>query len=101
MDVPAKLLACQNKINNWAGDHFNNLGKQISILRNSLNMLNHSNRYGDNLLRISELEANIEILTIQEEIHWKQRARSNWLRHGVRNTSFFHTFSSDRSVTIL
>lgn len=77
MDVPAKLLACQNKQKNWAGERFNNLGKQISILRNSLNMLNHSNTYGDNLLRISELEANIERLALQEEIHWKQRARSN------------------------
>lgn len=96
LDVPAKLLTCQNRIIKWAGSRFNNLGKQISMLRNKLNILNHSNRYEENLLRISELEATFERLSIQKEIHWNQRARSNWLRHGDRNTSFFHTFASDR-----
>lgn len=32
----------------------------------------------------------------QEEIVWVQRARANWLKHGYRNTSFFHNFASSR-----
>ncbi|KAK8461281.1 hypothetical protein SEVIR_1G007383v4 [Setaria viridis] len=32
----------------------------------------------------------------QEEIHWFQRARANWLKQGDRNTSFFHNFATKR-----
>jgi hypothetical protein len=38
----------------------------------------------------------IEILLEQEEVHWAQRSRANWLQHGDRNTSFFHNFASAR-----
>jgi hypothetical protein len=38
----------------------------------------------------------IEILLEQEEVHWLQRARANWLHLGDRNTSFFHNFASAR-----
>jgi hypothetical protein len=38
----------------------------------------------------------VELLLEQEEIHWFQRSRSNWLQFGDRNTSFFHHYASAR-----
>jgi hypothetical protein len=38
----------------------------------------------------------IEILLEQEEVHWLQRSRANWLQSGDRNTSFFHNYASAR-----
>jgi hypothetical protein len=35
----------------------------------------------------------IEILLEQEEVHWQQRSRANWLMQGDRNTSFFQNFA--------
>lgn len=43
-----------------------------------------------------EVMIRIELLLEQEEIHWAQRARANWLKHGDRNTSFFQNFASKR-----
>jgi hypothetical protein len=38
----------------------------------------------------------IELLLEQEEMHWLQRSRANWLQYGDRNTSFFHQFATAR-----
>ena len=43
-----------------------------------------------------EMAALIELLLEQEEVHWLQRSRANWLRHGDRNTTFFHQFATAR-----
>ena len=41
-----------------------------------------------------DLTLKIEILLEQEEIYWAQRGHAKWLRHGDRNTNFFHQFAS-------
>ena len=41
-----------------------------------------------------EILLRLELLLEQEEIIWVQRARANWLKHGDRNTNFFHHFAS-------
>jgi hypothetical protein len=43
-----------------------------------------------------EVLLRLELLMEQEEIFWVQRARANWLKHGDRNTNFFHHFASSR-----
>lgn len=41
----------------------------------------------------------IEKLSEQEEIHWNQRSRVNWLQYGDRNTKFFHASATQRRKT--
>ena len=43
-----------------------------------------------------EKAALIEILLEQDEVHWLQRSRANWLQHGDKNLAFFHSFASAR-----
>ena len=46
--------------------------------------------------RQKEILVLIENLLEQEEIHWVQRGRANWLLHEDRNTSFFHNAATAR-----
>jgi hypothetical protein len=39
---------------------------------------------------------NIEKLENQRDLYWKQRAKVNWLTKGDRNTTFFHSYASER-----
>lgn len=41
-------------------------------------------------------EREFEKLLIQEEMHWQQRARKQWLQAGDINTAFFHQCSKRR-----
>jgi hypothetical protein len=50
----------------------------------------------ENEIIAKEKAALIEILLEQEEVHWQQRSRANWLMQGDRNTSFFQNFASAR-----
>lgn len=56
----------------------------------------NSVRVTNNSYRISELEHDIERLLIQEEMHWNQRTRANWLAQGDGNIKFFHSFALER-----
>jgi hypothetical protein len=42
------------------------------------------------------MAALVNLLLEQEETHWMQRSRANWLRQGDRNTTFFHNYASAR-----
>ncbi|XP_073067166.1 uncharacterized protein [Primulina eburnea] len=80
----------------WAGSRFSDLSRKIEALRKELDALMNPLKASSNERRINELENIIEKLVMQEEMHWKQRARTNWLVQGDGNTKFFHSFASQR-----
>lgn len=45
---------------------------------------------------VEVLKHKLEKLENQRELYWKQQAKVHWLKHGDRNTKFFHGFASER-----
>ena len=64
--------------------------KRITKLKKDLEKLRRGPVNANSLASQKEIIVLIENLLEQEEIHWLQRGRANWLLHGDRNTSFFH-----------
>ncbi|OMO84741.1 hypothetical protein COLO4_21865 [Corchorus olitorius] len=38
------------------------------------------------------------LLLEQEQMHWMQKSRVNWIIHGERNTKFYHTITKKRRI---
>lgn len=47
-------------------------------------------------MELERLESELEHLLVKEEVYWKQRSRVGWLRHGDKNTAYFHKHASCR-----
>ena len=54
--------------------------------------------YGQNLHNINKLKTKINTLLHHEEVFWRQRSRSVWLKAGDKNTRFFHQRASQRHI---
>ncbi|KAA3460258.1 reverse transcriptase [Gossypium australe] len=48
------------------------------------------------LSKIIDTKIHLNMEIEKDEVYWEQRARVNWLRHGDRNTAYFHNCTTAR-----
>ncbi|XP_038716004.1 uncharacterized protein LOC120009459 [Tripterygium wilfordii] len=83
-------------IGGWGKEKFGDIGRAIKEVSSKLHELRKDAAYQNNVSAIIALERKLEQLYEREEIHWKQRARTNLMAHGDRNTKYFHARASER-----
>lgn len=49
------------------------------------------------IVNIMKVKLALNLEADKEELYWAQRARSNWLKFGDRNTTYFHRLATQRS----
>lgn len=69
VSIPARLSQRSGDLKVWAGNRFDQLGRQIKLIRKEVNRLSSSNVIKENMSRIAELEKKVEKLSVQEETH--------------------------------
>ncbi|KAA3469397.1 reverse transcriptase [Gossypium australe] len=75
--------------------HVNN-GKNEQGWRNDCFISMIQDPIDKNLEEILEVQLGLNLEADKDEIFWEQRAKINWLKHGDRNTSFFHRSAISR-----
>ena len=91
-----KVGVVPDELHKWDREVLKKPEKRIKELKADLERLRRGPITDANIAAQKEIMVRLELMLEQEEIHWMQRARANWLKKGDRNTSFFHNYATKR-----
>ncbi|MED6158737.1 hypothetical protein PIB30_117172 [Stylosanthes scabra] len=95
-DIVEKIKRSGGNLDEWGKTTFGDIQKRIKEAQESIATLNNSPQSAETIRRTREEEADLDELLKLEEIKWSQRSRASRLKHGDRNTAFFHQKASQR-----
>ncbi|XP_057452170.1 uncharacterized protein LOC130743990 [Lotus japonicus] len=96
LGITQKITAVGEALDSWGRNVFGDIPKKISEARVLLQRLQRRVPTQEVLDEIRATERELDVLLEHEEIMWSQRSRATWLRHGDRNSRFFHQKASQR-----
>ncbi|KAA3464886.1 reverse transcriptase [Gossypium australe] len=91
-----RLSSLANGLKIWAKTIQSKRKGENERLNRKLKELNGEERSEEVLTEIMEVKLHLNMEIDKEERYWEQRARSNWLQVGDKNTSFFHKYAKQR-----
>jgi hypothetical protein len=94
--IMAKLAAVHSDLHEWDRTVLNAPQKKIKELTKELEVLLSGPMTNDTAHKQKEVTRQMEVALEQEEVHYMQRSRANWLMHGDKNTAFFHNYAKAR-----
>ena len=96
ISLAGKLARVHSQLPKWNRSNLEDRKRKIWNKQRIMEEVACSSLTDENVQMQKDLAKEIELLLEQEEIHWAQRSRINWLQHGDKNTSYFHHFASER-----
>lgn len=80
----------------WNITNFGHVRKKIKTIKGELTAIKNFKRSAENTAKEKELSKHLNEWLAREELLWKQRSHSDWIKDGDKNTIFFRTKATKR-----
>jgi len=94
-NVIHKLSKCAKDLTHWSKTHCNKLQVDIEHCRKYLSR-SHTVHGIQDEVHFDKLRKKLNHLLVQEDMFWRQRAKTHWYRDGDLNTKFFHAAATSK-----
>ena len=94
--VSKKLRKCKKMLKSWSKDHFSNVKEQIATKKKLLWKAKEEAAKGGSYGVVVQLRRELNVLLDKESKMWRQRARTQWVAKGDKNTRYFHGVATQR-----
>jgi hypothetical protein len=95
-DLGNRLHYTLDRLHHWGKEKFGRIPRRIKQAQADLLQLNDQTIDGNQMVNIRTKEKELDNLLQCEEMWWQQRSRAMWLKHGDKNTTYFHQKASHR-----